>query len=221
MLDNWKNLDAPKPEQADTIESLDVGQESMEITEEEARSIEVAQVQEEAAALHESTCPKCFWDIREKVLKARNEDLEEYTRSIIAGRPFHKKLDIFGGKLQVGFHENTDEIRDDIMRLIKTINISETTTNMEITLTTRKIQVLFALTALSNEGSDDISFSIPEVGSLKDAIEAEEEFNKRFANRSASSRGILFRAWQEFDRLVAVLSDGAFDENFYKGVGLA
>jgi len=78
---------------------------------------------------------------------------------------------------------------------------------------------VFSLTKLST-GGDTQPFELPKVNELNTAQEAAELFENRFGNRSASFQAILFRTYQEFDRLMQILADGAFDENFYQGVGL-
>ena len=169
-------------------------------------------------AMHENTCPKCSWYVRNKVLKATEDDLMEYTRCILADRNFVKVLKLYGGQLQAQFTEQSDEARDEIVRLAQSIDF-ENTTQIDAMTYTRKIQIVFSLTQIS-VGEQVKEWEIPAVGQFATAEEVAVEFKSRLGGRSASMQSTLFRAYLEFDKLISVLSDGAFDENFYQGAGL-
>jgi hypothetical protein len=169
-------------------------------------------------AMHENTCPKCSWDTRNKVLKATEDDLREYTRCILADRNFVKVLKLYGGQLQAQFTEQSDEARDEIVRLAQSIDF-ENTTQIDALTYTRKIQIVFSLTQIS-VGEQVKAWEVPTVGQFATAEEVAVEFKSRLGGRSASMQSTLFRAYLEFDKLISVLSDGAFDENFYQGAGL-
>jgi hypothetical protein len=193
------------------------------ISTDEARQLEVDRLQKEMAEKSHSTCPKCMWDIRDKVLKAKEEDMQEYTRCLLAPRPFSKELPVLQGALKIGFTENTDAVREDIIRIMRTLEKTldaKPLTSLEMNTMSHKVQVVYTLTSLKTENKTD-SFEVPEVGTLSDIEAVVALFEERFGGRSASSQSILFRAYNEFERLVVVLSEGAFDTDFYQGVGLA
>jgi hypothetical protein len=189
-----------------------------EPTEDELREKQLEEFQKEAQERHDNTCPKCSWDIRNKVLKAKEEDLKEYTRCLLAGRCFVKSMELYGGHLSVEFTENDDDTRDEIVRLVQSIDYNKLT-QLDVMTLTRKIQVVFCLTKMA-AGDDTKSFEVPSPGALSSGEDVEKEFKERLGGRTASVQATLFRAYLEFDKLIAVLSDGAFDENFYQGAGL-
>ncbi len=189
-----------------------------EPTEEELRAKQLEEFQKEAQEREAHTCPKCSWDTRNKVLKAKEEDLKEYTRCLLAGRCFVKSMSLYNGHLAIEFTENNDDVRDEIVRLVQSIDYAGLT-QLDIMTLTRKIQIVFCLTKMT-AGDDAKSWDVPEIGSLATVEDVEKEFKERLGGRTASVQATLFRAYLEFDKLIAVLSDGAFDENFYQGAGL-
>ena len=221
-MSGWNDLDKEpkKDEKAEEPSSALENAPAVEDTDSISQEEYDQKMQDDMVELMEHTCPKCSWDTRNKLLKAKEDDLREYTRCLLANRPFVKALPIFGNKLNVQFTENTDVVREEVMRLIKTMNESiESMTQLDLVTLTRKIQIVFSLTSLSI-GEDKKTFELPPVNSLKDYKAAAVIFEERLGNKSASFQAILFRTYQEFDRLMQVMADGAFDENFYQGVGL-
>jgi len=218
-MSGWDKLDeAPekKEESSEVLENAPVVENTDELSQEEYEK----NIQDDMLARIEHTCPKCSWDTRTKLLKAKEADLQEYTRCLLANRPFEKSIPIYGKTLNVRFVENTDKVREEVMRLIRTMEDSITgMTQLDVVTLTRKIQIVFSLTSLST-GEDKKPFTIPEIGAIAKAVDINKEFEARVGNRSASFQAILFRTYQEFDRLMNILADGAFDENFYQGVGL-
>jgi len=214
----WSNLGEGLED--DTVSTTELGIEELDTPISEERQAELAEEAQirKMQERHDNTCPKCSWDIRDKVLKAKEEDLKEYTRCILADRNFIKRMQLYGGQLTVEFTEPSDATRDEIVRLAQGIPFDKVTQLDAITLT-RKIQIVFALTKMS-VGAQDKTWTVPEPGVFADAEEVATEFKVRLGGRSASMQSTLFRAYLEFDKLISVLSDGAFDENFYQGAGL-
>ena len=82
----------------------------------------------------------------------------------------------------------------------------------------RKIQTMAALSKIASVDEEkDITFVLEKD---KTADEVLKEFEDIVGKYPATMVDILLRGYIEFARLLSVLTEAAFDENFWEGAGL-
>jgi hypothetical protein len=184
-------------------------------------------IKEEAEAMQKAIneasepviCQKCGWDHNNVSIKPTDEEVNEFVRSAMGERGFEKEYSVWNGNLKITFGERSSTAKDEITQLLKTVRpVNPGRASIEVLTDIRKVQTMFALRRV--QGPDfDKEFNI-EV-SHEDCAQALETFETEIGQQfKAIIVDVILRSFVEFDRLLIVLTEAAFDENFWEGAGL-
>jgi hypothetical protein len=165
-------------------------------------------------------CQKCGWDINKGVILPTEDEVKEFVRSLYGDRGFQKEYELFGNGMKVTFKEITSTQKDKLTSILKTIKPEGgNRVYLEVISDMRKIQTLATLSKLSTE-DQETKFDI-DLDKFETAEDMLQEFEKQLGSKfPALGVDILLRGYIEFSRLLNILTEAAFDENFWEGAGL-
>jgi len=152
-------------------------------------------------------CPRCAWDQKEVVIRPAEEDLKEYLRCTLAGRPFSKYYKLFDGQLTTKFTLLTSDESNVLADILSKIPRED---RMVLASKALRIKLLFYLRQYNTT-----NYEVP----AADA-DLEQEFRKRFGSLGEDVPVILVRNMMQFTKLSELLTEAGFDRNFWKGAGL-
>ena len=137
---------------------------------------------------------------------ATEEEIQEYIRTVLADRPYAKSYGMFGGQVKIGMSALTSKESTHMAKILREAGTSDTMDSM-------RIQLLYYLRTYR-----DTTYKAPI--DIEDLEGVREEFNNRFGQTSEDLVAVMVRTFTEFIRLLQLLTESAFDANFWKGAGL-
>ena len=164
-------------------------------------------VPEAVESPQKTRCSRCGWEMRKLVSKVAEEDVREYVRCILAGRPFAKTYTLFEGAVCTQFSLLTSNESDVLGVMLSKISRED---KMMLTQQALRLKLLFYLRRFN-----DKSYTVP-----KADVDVETEYNSRFGGIGEDIPVLLIRNMMEFTRLSEMLTETGFDANFWKGAGL-
>ena len=192
---------------------------STEIPMPEVEQPKEAPAEETKKELH--VCPRCSWNQEVKMVKPSEEDIKEFSRSILGSRTFSKTYQLMGGFLKLKFQSLSARQRKCLESMIKDVEPASEDSNrtpLEVLKEVRMLQVLFSLREITaGEDVKEITACPEKIISLNNAL---IEVDTVFGDMSGNMTEMFVYTYLEFDRLNTLLVDTSFDENFWKGAGL-
>ena len=171
------------------------------------------ETEKETASQGLEECPRCGWR-SDGGVKAPAEDVEDYLRAILGGGRFTKKYPLYGGKIAVCFKglfsDEVDAFNKLMFRMAGYLEESAVR-NMSV-----KLKTLYFLREITLDG-EKTEYDIPD--GLTEVADIEKEFSSRFGETPELVLRAIAQALFLFEEQQRLVSEAAFDENFWKGVG--
>jgi hypothetical protein len=197
-----------------------MGQESKEVRGQEELDKVMEQAQQ-AARLPEDgpedqSCPRCGFS-RGVAPRPMEEDLQEYLRCVLGGLPFHKRYELHGGAVMVGFRSLSNR---EVDRMSATAALlPQEPDNAQARALETKLRLLYFLETLQLDRAEASEYTPPQAA-MGSFAEIDAEFDKRFGALDETLVRALTQVLMLFMDLQGLLVVGGFDENFWKGAGL-
>lgn len=157
-------------------------------------------------------CPRCGWSTDPR-LKPAEEDVKEYFRSVLGGRPFGKTYDLADGRIKMTFATITSAAQAELERVAASLDGME---EREANATGIRIRLLYHLRSIALEGSTLATFGEARLDSLE---VVPVRYEAVFGALPGPLMDMAARTVLLFLELNRELLAAAFDENFWKGAG--
>lgn len=159
-------------------------------------------------------CPRCgFHEGSEN--KPATEDVQEYVRSIIAGRQFSKKYPLFDNRITVEMKTMSSREGDRVNTFIRVLKDSD---ELEVYDMVSKCKMLYMLSSVT-AGGKVTTFKAPAADQELSREYVCSEFDARFGDMCEAVLTLLTRVLGLFGSLVRGVTTAGLDENFYKAAG--
>jgi len=156
-------------------------------------------------------CPRCDFNATLKKVQVREDDREEYFRSIMGMRPYAKKFEMWNGNMTILMSTLTNDQADRINKKLRAVRSEDEGEIMELSV---KLKLLFMCRNIITT-EKELEITVPE---NLDDMDIAVKFSEVFQVPEPIIR-LLSGLYTEFELLVDVLGAEGFDENFYKGGG--
>lgn len=156
-------------------------------------------------------CPRCQFNIKQREAECSDEERKEYVRAMLGSRLFSKQYELFDGKMKLTFTSLPNSKAEEMAKVLRLLDRNSPTFIGDA----HRVKALYYLSAYN-----DVAFEVPEK-EFEDYEHAHVMFTESFEQFSEDQMTIIMRALAEFQNLLALLAQSAFDENFWKGAGLA
>ena len=160
-------------------------------------------------------CPRCGWRADGSETKVDQDQVREYLRSVMSGTPFAKMYELYGGEIKLWFKALNNEEVDRFNTLA--YRMSPVIDELSIRDAMLKLKILYYLEAVEARGKKD-EFEPPKTLAEVDDIGA--EFTRRFGEYPELITRAMAQSLFLFEELQRMVTEAAFDENFWKGAGL-
>ena len=155
-------------------------------------------------------CPRCYWDVGSKPDATPEEDQRrEYIRCLLGNNTYKKSYALFDGQVNLSYRALNMAESSIMGKALRSLDAEDKESKaMEVL----KLKLLFHLKQHNDTEYDSITTT--------DLAELNQLYDERFGGMSEDFVSVLIRTLMEFTKLVSLLADSGFDENFWKGAGL-
>lgn len=156
-------------------------------------------------------CPRCGHHLENReVIHPGEDEVKEYFRCLMSGKPFTKTYQLFNGELTTTYALLTGDEAEVLSAALKTVNEEDFITYASKAI---RIKLLFYLRRWCDE-----NFEAPATAS---AEALDELWRARYGSRGEDVPVLMIKVMLEFIRLTEMLPMAGLDEVFYKGAGLS
>jgi hypothetical protein len=172
---------------------------------------------EEAKTTEFKKCPRCGWEQTDKPTPDK-EDLKEFVRCLLAGKPFCKIYPLYNGAVEAKFSTlstaEVDNLNDCILNCGKD-------SELDIKAFSFKAKLLFFLKSLKidREVKEFEKFDVSNLKRDELAAAVEEQYLKRFGDMPDPLMQLILRTLLLFIDLQNALTAAALDDSFWKAAG--
>jgi len=168
---------------------------------------------EEVKEQEQQICPRCNFRLGQEDPKPEEGLLKEYFRTILGERPFEHTFPLCEGELTLRFAVLINTDSDEMSQVLRSIPKDD---QPSLFADAMKVKILYHLRQINEK-----TYEVPKLKKSENIFsEAMVEWKKRFGDRSESLMAMCIRTLITFQQLVDLLSNAAFDQNFWQGAGL-
>lgn len=157
-------------------------------------------------------CPRCGWSVDPK-LKPSEDDVKEYFRAVLGGRPFTKTYNLAGGRIKMTFSTISAAEQAESERVLSSI---DSLGEREANAVGIRARILYHLRSVALDGGNLMAYEPASLNSVDDVM---PKFKAQFAGMGAPLLDMAARTLLLFLELNRELLAATFDENFWKGAG--
>jgi hypothetical protein len=177
---------------------------------------------ETKAEIH--TCPRCAFRLKDKdgnpvpKVEANEEEKREYIRRMLAGERYTKTFSIYDGRINLTFTTLSGRTSKNLNRVLQQITLDEAMRE-DPKATAYGLKMMAALTRLE-VGDNTYNYTLDIDPEMK-LETAKAKYEERFGDFDEWLLVAIITAFGCFERLLQLLMEDGFSENFWKGAGLS
>lgn len=174
-------------------------------------------------------CPRCGWDMRQKFeVEVTDLDKEDFLVSVLGGTRFHRRFDIFGGRVTLVFRSLLAEESKLIFRqLVLDQEAKEFTTQEEWFLRLTEYRLAASLDRVTDKSGKDLHVVLP-LGEFPHTPPADKPLETaciaqlNYVNNKVLAQEVMRRLavthLRQFQRVVEALEAMALEPSFWNGI---